>query len=82
MEDPQGGVGRLVGADDGEDSPVWLDACVRGPVPRLRQAQDAFEPVVVRNQIWFRLGSMAARFCSALVHDLASVWAHRRFLRA
>ena len=60
MEDPQGGVGRLEGADDREDTPVWLDSCVRGPVPRLRQAQDAFGPVVVRNQIWLRLGSMVA----------------------
>ena len=60
MEDSQGGVGRLEGADDREDSPVWHDSSVRGPVPRLRQAQGAFEPVVVRNQIWFRLGSMVA----------------------
>ena len=60
MEDPQGGVGRLEGAHDREDTLVWRDACFRGAVPRIRQAQDAFEPVVVRNQIWFRLGSMVA----------------------
>ena len=60
MEDPQGGVGRLAGADDGEDSLVWLDACVRGPVPRLRQAPNSFGPVVVRNQSWFRRGSIVA----------------------
>ena len=60
MEDPQGGVGKLEGADDREDSPVRLDACVRGPVPRLHQAQCFFGPVVVRNQSWFRLGSMVA----------------------
>ena len=28
------------------------------------------------------LGQWWLRFCSALVHDLASVWAHRRFLSA
>ena len=67
MEDPQGGVGRLEGADDREDSSGWLDSCVRGPVPRLRPAQDAFgmvAPVFVqlRFMIWLQFGLIARSF--------------------